>query len=444
LSFITSAPFPTSDSAFFEYFGRSLNRGARLYTDLWDTKLPSIYLLNGLWWRLFGDDYRAHLIVETIINGIAIALFAWVLRRFEVKPWLTATLAFSLLYLFVGGPQNQTERYATPLILLGVLLSTYGRYVACGIVLVIASTFWVPSLPVAAVPILVCAPARGRLAFLGAALGAACILALTFVHFWGRANALELLQSWVSYETGNYQHTNYQPVRHQYPVAFLSPGFYIYSGFGCLLFVLATFWQKGKTPSERFALIWSASTLLVVALIGRNATHYFLPLYGPLVMLIALQEVNRRTVLRRWPFAAIAAAFAVSTVLVVVQGALTKDRLVDAITYSGDKVRETYGVGAVAMLPWEAYLTSYAVPPSPFFLERDAKFAADRDVWTRTPVVYVDDATEHFNRMAPPAGLHIICHDARLKSLMIITRDPIKNMSCSSRQGREHPSPDGA
>lgn len=104
-------------------------------------KLPSIYLLNALWWRLFGDDYTAHLIAETIINAITIVLFGWTLRRFNVKPWFTATLAFSLLYLFVGGGQNQTERYATPLILSGVLVSTYGWYTACGIALVLASTF---------------------------------------------------------------------------------------------------------------------------------------------------------------------------------------------------------------------------------------------------------------------------------------------------------------
>lgn len=253
-----------------------------------------------------------------------------------------------------------------------------------------------------------------------------------FVHFWGRATALELFESWVSYEAGNYQHTNCQPLHHQYPVAFVAPGFYIQSGFEFLLFSVAAFWRQGRATAEHFALIWSAATLVIIAALGRPSNHYFLPLYAPLVMLLALQDVSWNAARRRWALAVIALAFAGSTVFVLVRDAMTRGALDDAVIYSGEKIRQTYGAGAVAMLPWEAYLTSYAVPPSPFFLERDARFAADRDVWTRMPVVYVDDATEHFNRMAPPAYLHLMCRDARLGSVMIISRDPKNGVPCKN------------
>ena len=431
LALATGPRFPFADSALFEFVGRSLANGQHLYSDIWDNKLPGIYLLNEALWRLFGDNYAAHLAAETALSAATIALFAFVLTRFRIRHWESATLAFAVFYLFVGGPPNETEHYATPFIFAAVALSAMGRYALCGLALAVATTFWVPSFVAGAIPIGALANRGGRIV-LWVSLGVALVaLATSFLYSFGSRTALELVQSWISYIVGNYRHTNYQPAQHRYLFPLLSPAYYIQSGLGVLLFALAVFWRKDSSRAARFALLWSAGTLAIVAVLGKPSQHYFLLLYGPLIMLIWTQHFSFAAIRKRWIFSGAALACAILMCVVQARNALADNGAVlNEIRYSGEKIRGTYGAGAVGMLPWEGYLTSYAVPPGRFFLARVVGFAADRDTWTKQPVVYVDDAALQFNRLPPPATLRIRCRDALTGPLTIYTREPIKGMPC--------------
>jgi len=73
-AFLLREPYPSEDSAFFEYVGRALSEGRHLYSDLWDNKLPSVFLVNQLWWKLFGAHYRAHLLAEAIVCVLTVLL----------------------------------------------------------------------------------------------------------------------------------------------------------------------------------------------------------------------------------------------------------------------------------------------------------------------------------------------------------------------------------
>lgn len=434
MSIIFGPRFPAVDAAFFEYYGRSIASGHRLYTDLWDNKLPSIYLINALWWKLFANDYFKHLLVEVAINCLTITIFAQILRRAKIVHWAMATLAFSIFYTFIGGPPNQTEHYATPLILLAIFASFYKRHATSGILLAIATTFFIPSFFAGSIPILITSTVRDRVKLLTAMIVALLLLTLAFIAYFGWQTGVELVQSWVAYEIGNYRHTNYQPQNHRYPIPQLSPAYYINTGFGVLLLGVATLWTRDISQRVRFGLFWTIATAVVVLALGKPTPHYFLPLYAPMIMLIASLPISRERVKRRWLVATATIALGIFTVTVHLDAFnATSEKTLMAIRYSGQKVFETYGTDAIAMLPWEAYLSSFAQPPSRFYLARVVKFAEEHDTWAHEPVAYVDDASYHFNRLPPPDTLRILCSDERTLPLRIYTQKKIRGLTCTRR-----------
>src|ERR1700688_1779463 len=87
VAFLKATPFPTSDSAYFEFVGRQMLHGAQLYRDVWDNQLPSIYLTNELWQMLMGEQYRLHIAAEIAIQALSATLFAVLLRSMNVRPW---------------------------------------------------------------------------------------------------------------------------------------------------------------------------------------------------------------------------------------------------------------------------------------------------------------------------------------------------------------------
>ena len=432
LALLTGPRFPISDSAFFEYVGKSLLGGRHLYTELWDNKLPSIYLINELYWAVFGDNYFAHLGVETVFAAITITLFALILRKFEARYWAAFTFLFSALYLFVGGPPNQAEHYATPLLLAGVLLGTQRRYLGSALVLVLASTFWIPAIIVAGIPILIQAPFKGRVRFVGACLAAVLSLAVLFVYFYGVGIGSELLQSWFAYEVDNYQHKNYTPANNKYFVAQLSPAYYVQTGFGFLLALVATLWVRNNVNINiRFITAWAVTTLLVVLAMGKASHHYFLPLYPALLALVAIQPTLRNSITTRWPLAVVTAALVVLTLFFTVKGQRPGHQLISAMYYTGSIIRIAYGPHVIAMLPWELYLTTDAVPPGRFFMSRVVRFAEERDTWRVRPSVYVDASDYSFNRMPPPPYLNIQCNDSKTTPYLIFVAHPIPGVTCN-------------
>jgi hypothetical protein len=137
--------FPTNDPALFEYYGQQLLRGQRLYVDLWDNKLPSIYLINEFWQWLFGAQYRWHIVVEMLMNAGSVTLFLALLRRHKLSTWPWATCCFAaILVLPPAAGYDYTEFYALPLIL-GALLAVDVPLLA-GACIALAATFWLPSL----------------------------------------------------------------------------------------------------------------------------------------------------------------------------------------------------------------------------------------------------------------------------------------------------------
>lgn len=366
-AFLLREPYPSEDSAFFEYVGRALSEGRHLYSDLWDNKLPSVFLVNQLWWKLFGAHYRAHLLAEAIVCVLTVLLFALILRHFGVREWPLGVALFTLVYMLNAESLNQTERYATPLILGAVLLILAKRPILSGIVLVLASTFWVPSFATTVIPILWSASRRERVFFaLASAIAFAAVL-FAMVLTFGTRTCLELLQSWTSYEGAGYSaHRSTGPFG-GLPWLF-SWAYYVQSGLVLLVALVAVFWKRTQAPGQRFALLWALSSIATVFALGKPFVHYFLSSYAPLVMLLVVQPLDFLMFRQRWYFTGIAVAAIVLMSAVTVRDIRRDQRkTLYAIEYTGSATKADLGTGIVAALPWEAYLSSEAVPPSRFF-----------------------------------------------------------------------------
>jgi hypothetical protein len=430
-SLFVRSVFPMGDPAIFEYIGHAIAGGAHLYTDIWDNKLPSIYYINALWWLMFGANYPLHAVAEAVINAGTFALFALLLRAFGVARWAAATLVFALLYLFVGGPLDQSEHYATPLILAGILLGLKRQSVLASVALVAASTFWVPALAIGFVPLFVIGGRRERGLLIGASLIAGAVYGAAFLASFGLATTSELVRSWFSYQAGNYIGSG-SPQPHRYALPFLSPRYYIESGLGLIAATIAIFWTRDGSRPARFAWAWSGIALAVVFALGRPSIHYFLPLYAPLVMLLSLQPLALRALRERWYFSGAAVACAGLMLAFAVRDSHRAFFGTPAsIAYTGDIVRDAFGPRAVAVLPWEIYLSAGAVPPNRFFLAQgNVKFARDRDTWDRRPVVFVDSADLRFNGIHPPADLPYACQSPRTLPYVIHAEHPIDGIVC--------------
>src|ERR1700724_2343161 len=90
--------FPVNDPALFEYFGREMLHGQRLYADLLDVKPPSIFIVNELWQRRFSDDYALQTSAEAAVTIAAIALPPLLLRRWKIEAWPHGTFLFALSF----------------------------------------------------------------------------------------------------------------------------------------------------------------------------------------------------------------------------------------------------------------------------------------------------------------------------------------------------------
>jgi hypothetical protein len=298
---VFKAPFfPINDPAFFEYFGRAMLHGQRLYVDLIDSKLPSIFVVNALWQALFGDNYALHTYAEAALNAASIALFAILLRRRQIPAWALGTFLFAVFFSIPFPQFNYTQHYAIFFIVLGLYLSARGWNLFAGGALALASTFWPPA-ALTCIPILL-EPSgrRERILLLGGFLGTAGLYALAMVAAFGPHIFDYFLTVWTNYAGRAPQITISQLEVTLFDSA-LGPGI------GVLLLLLLLAVRRPVSAASRFALIWSACALAGTAIPPRFSEHYFLPSVPALAMAIAAFGLSKKHVLRR-PFLAVGAA----------------------------------------------------------------------------------------------------------------------------------------
>ncbi len=277
-----------SDSALFEYFGRAMIHGQRLYVDLFDNKLPSIFLINALWQRVFGERYWLHSLAQMVVTVFsAVALFALLVRRAGVYRPRTATFCFALTYTLLPGSINWTESYATPLILASVLAEIAGRDAVAALCVAAASTFWIPAC-IMLVPIVFYAQTKRRqgVIVLSFIVSLAAYVALVIAVL--AVDGAELVRSWLRYVVND----NPLPkaVSNQtFDKMFASvDAAVVESGIGIWLAALAAVLKRPRTRLEWFGLLWIVCALAGALVSGRFYPHYYLPLVPALLFGVCL------------------------------------------------------------------------------------------------------------------------------------------------------------
>lgn len=103
---------PGRDGGFFNYVGKAIESGSKLYVDIWDSKGPMIFWINALG---VGADYTRWgvFFIELCFETASLFISYWVVKRlFGILPALSTVLIGALLLKLVIGTGNLTEEYS--------------------------------------------------------------------------------------------------------------------------------------------------------------------------------------------------------------------------------------------------------------------------------------------------------------------------------------------
>jgi len=386
VSVLKAPSFPTNDPALFEYFGWAMLHGQRLYADLLDVKLPSIFVVNELWQRLFGDDYALHTYAEATVNAGAIVLFALMLRRWKIEAWALGTFLFAAFFSLPFPQFDYTQHYAVFFIVLGLYLSACSRNVWAGAALALATTFWIPA-ALTAVPILLQPIARReRLLVAGGFAGTFALYVLGMLAVFGPyvfadlATASRARVELYGIDLLDLKRT-----------LLLSTGA---SAIGVLLLLLLMVARRPIGPASRFALIWSACALAGTAVPPNFFEHYFIPATPALSMAIASFRLTLKDAMARPIVAALALLLLLNDAERVVANAAKVAVKAKSIAVIGGWIRSSVGSGTT-IYTWE-YLpeldlaTLAKIPGRSSLLD----FTGQRFDWPRFPQVIVFGPTD--------------------------------------------------
>jgi hypothetical protein len=308
LCFLTD-PF-RNDAGIYIYFGKVVWTGGRLYTDFWDTKLPSIGLLTAPLYAAFGNHWWAYVVFQAVL-GIGGALVLALAARRYVADWtfapalLFGLLGINLSRLVITGFQLETiqlffEILAAVMVLRSLKRDDWSQILLAGILVGLATMPKPSGLAVGGAA--VCA-------YLWEAKSRGIIRALSRIAILGFGTALPVLIviAWV----------RHQPWQTEMPELFKQIKLYgtgtpwrRLSQLRAWVFLLLPFspliirwvWVKvcpadGKPdrpagPVLVFALAWCAAEVSAVILQKRLYSYHFLVIMPAAVLLFA---VARRT-----------------------------------------------------------------------------------------------------------------------------------------------------
>jgi hypothetical protein len=330
---------PINDSALFEYFGRAMLHGERLYVDLHDNKLPGVYLINEFWNALFGSNYFLHTCAEGALAAATIFLFLLTLRGFGIEAWALGTFLFAAFFCLPYPQFNFTQHYAVFFIVLGLYLGTRRADVWAGIAIAVATTFWLPAI-LTCIPILTQRIDKRRRGLFAA--GAFGLLLL------GAAGALVLssrsLAGLVAFHWSRY--IGYSVRDNVLNFGFVVSHSAMIPSIVVLVTLLLIVVRRPLGEASRFALSWSACALAGSFIPPNFSEHYYLPAVPALAMAIASFGLKKTDFVRRPIVAAIAALALVVAVRQTVINAINVRDDAAYVTTLGNRIRDALGSGA--------------------------------------------------------------------------------------------------
>lgn len=353
-------PYPVNDAALFEYYGRAIIHGARLYRDLLDVKPPSIYFVNALMQWAFGSNYFLHTLAEAILNGASIVLFVLLARTLRTPaPW-SGTVLFAAPFCF-SIPYNTVQHDATFFILLGFLLAARGAPLAAGCACALASTFWLQSVLILPALLVVTGGHARRVQALLSYGGTLAAYAMGLRPLLGADWLQRMTAVWGP-------NLALHPSNPFAIIPLIVASSLTGASIIALLLLVAATWRGPLESARAFALVWSACALVAAFVPLRVYPIYLVPLIPALAMTIATFGVSPVQLRQR----AVLAVAATAAMLVAVRNgvagtetAWTYARLTHEagmwIANNAGNRRVLYTDGYYP----ELYLASGAVPVSP-------------------------------------------------------------------------------
>jgi len=428
--------FPVNDPALFEYFGREMLHGQRLYADLLDVKPPSIFIVNELWQRLFSDDYALHTYAEAAVNTAAIALFALLLRRWKLEAWALGTFLFALSFSLPFPQFDYTQHYAIFFIVLALYLSARSRNLWAGAALALATTFWIPA-ALSAVPILVQPiPWGQRWRLAGGFAGAIALYLAALLVSFGPQLFSDFARIWSVRVAAHGIDVN--DLYHTLRFSAMGPAI------GVLLLLLLMVVRRPIGAASRFALIWSACALLGTAIPPDFFEHYFLPSTPALSMAIASFRPTVNDIFRRPIFAAAALWLAYYDATIVAANTQRFDVQAKMVIVVGEWIRSSIGSGATLYtyeyLPEMDLVAQANMPGRSSLLD----FTRERFNWPRFPEVIVfgpNDIPRSILKLKPivartrtkSAKYVPVCADSTGRFIIYSTPDLTGSFHCKDR-----------
>lgn len=277
LGFLKIPIFPIDDSATFEYYGNAVIHGKRLYVDLFDNKLPSIYYLNALYQALMPKMYALHLVIELLINGLSAYLFFRIARFYRLLHAEITALLFLAIITFAPRHLNTSEQYAIALTLGAIYSFCQKRSFWSGILIALAATFWIPSALLGCW--LLFKGTRREKVLLGTAYLVVAAALLASIETITGGHLAGLFVGWHAYLQSDPQNNRLQPLLRR-----------LYASLGdvmitpILLCCLALM-QRSRAPYFFDLIAWSLCAFVGAFLSLRLYPHYFLPAIAPLLLL---------------------------------------------------------------------------------------------------------------------------------------------------------------
>jgi hypothetical protein len=289
--------FPVADNAMFEYVGRAIAHGSMLYRDVWDNKLPGIYYVDAVWQFLFGEAYVLHAVAEACVALLSAALLALVMRSFGLASWPLVFAALVTLLCLVS-PLNSTESYALPLLLTAILAARRSWIVISGVLVGIASFFWLPSL-LTLIPICVVVPPKLRASLVVAAVAFVVVLAGITAYTLHPTASLTLARSWIAYVStppAPEVHHRFRLPNSVWLVWSAIANLYfgaVLAGAASLALLVAATLRRPSTQAQRFGLVWTVASLAGAFTGTRFYSHYFIVSLAAMLFTIAAYGFGR-------------------------------------------------------------------------------------------------------------------------------------------------------
>jgi len=282
-------PLPIDDPATFEYIGIQIDHGAKLYTDIWDNKLPPIYYVYALLNVVAPRNFYLHAVFFCAINILASLGFALVLK----KSGFLKVSYYALLYVFITSfaqfDFSAPEYLASVFLNFSVYAAMCKRPLYAAILLVCATFFWIPSIALSIIPFLL-VDKRQRLMFTFSYCSIGALSFLSMFSMLGNLAFMHLLGSWRQYIQSSDPSITLRKVMRNLLNGLEFSGLLIVLSVPCIL------WPRRWSYMQKVALAWLALALLGAVPSHRFYPHYFIPSIAPALILaiLSFSQIDKR------------------------------------------------------------------------------------------------------------------------------------------------------